>query len=305
VDPWGGTQKKRILTTIVPLYCFTANIAGDDCEVRCLCVTKGPHHFQPSIQEAQMLQQADLVIANGLGLEGFLDPLLRSSGRRNLTVIRVGETLAKPLDPSQSQPGQLIEVPGYKHGDHYHPPGFDPHVWLGIDEAKMQVAAIRDALCRLDPPHATRFTARAEAYLKQLNRLYEHGQKLRETQGGLVTAHDSWRYFARAFFGPHYMDRLLAIQGLQGEEISAGEIKGLVAACVAKKVRVIATEPQYPRSTAETLAKSLSPSPLIIALDTLETAEQRPGAAYQLDPDWYVKRMEENLARLLAAFEGS
>jgi ABC-type Zn uptake system ZnuABC Zn-binding protein ZnuA len=303
-DPWGGTKKKKVLVTIVPLYCFTAHIAGDHCEVRCLCITKGPHHFQPSIQEAQLLHQADLVIANGLGLEGFLDPMVRGSGRKDLTVVRVGDAIAKPADAAGSQPGQLIEVPGYRHGDHYHPPGFDPHVWLGAEEAMIQVGAILDALCRLDAAHAADYRARAEEYLVQLRSLREQGKKLAQTEGGLATAHDSWRYFARSFFGPKYMDRLIAIQGLQGEEISAQELPKLVLDCRNKNVRVIATEPQYPRSTAESLQRSLTPPPRIIPLDTLETAELLGGTAYKLDRDWYVKKMTENLERLEKALQG-
>src|SRR4051812_48180757 len=69
VDPWGGGGKKRVLTTIAPLYCFTAEIAGDDAEVLCLLSNKGPHDFEASPNDAKLLSGADLFIANGLALE--------------------------------------------------------------------------------------------------------------------------------------------------------------------------------------------------------------------------------------------
>src|SRR5688500_12428936 len=72
-DPWANTTKPRIVTSIVPLHSFAANVAEPDAEVRCLLITKGPHDFQPTPYDAKLLSSADLFIVNGLKLEGFLD----------------------------------------------------------------------------------------------------------------------------------------------------------------------------------------------------------------------------------------
>src|SRR5262245_26161892 len=90
-------NKPRVLTSIVPLHCFTALIAGDDADVRCLLTTKGPHDFQPSAQDARLLSGAQLLISDGLGLEDFLDGLLHNAGNRKLKVVKAGERIPAEL----------------------------------------------------------------------------------------------------------------------------------------------------------------------------------------------------------------
>src|SRR5262245_6662847 len=78
-DVWGPPGKKRVLASIVPIYCMAANVGGDDVEVRCLLTSHGPHDYQSSPHDARLLGGADLFLINGFGLEEFLKSLARSA----------------------------------------------------------------------------------------------------------------------------------------------------------------------------------------------------------------------------------
>jgi zinc/manganese transport system substrate-binding protein len=294
-DPWEGTRQLRVLTTIVPLHCLAAAIGEPEAEVRCFCITNGPHEFQPTAEEARLLNGADLVIANGLGLEGFLVPMVRGSGRRDLRVLRVAEELGQ-------RGGSLIEVPGYEHHGHVHGPGSDPHVWLGIEEAQQLAQIICDTLCEMRPEHKQVFVERLEQVRKRLDSLKKLAEPLSHTTGALVTAHDAFRYLARSVFGPGYENRVLAVRGLHGEELSPADFTKLVQECRVKKARVLATEPGSQAVILDRLQESLGQKLTVIELDPIETAEPSPHKRFYLSPGWYFERMESNLRKLQEAF---
>jgi ABC-type Zn uptake system ZnuABC Zn-binding protein ZnuA len=295
IDPWGGTTKPRVLTSIVPLHCFAASIAEPDAEVRCLLTERGPHGAQPSPHEAKMLSSADLFVVNGLRLENFVDALVRSVGNPKLQVLRAGEQIPR---------AQLIQTAGFQHGDHFHAGGSDPHVWLGLDEAKIQVEAIRDALIQIDPAHAEGYRQRTRDYLGKLDELRERGAELKDLQGGVVTFHDSFRYFCRSFFGPKYEDRLIgSVLNVHAEQLSPQELQEQVTRFRAKQVRAIAVEPQFPKQGAETIAKEVGGGVQIIELDPLENVATVEGRSYYVDKDWYIQRMQMNIDNLKQALQ--
>jgi zinc transport system substrate-binding protein len=194
----------------------------------------------------------------------------------------------------------LIRTGKFRHGDHWHEGGSDPHVWLGLEEAKIQVEAIRDALMEIDPVHKDGYQKRTQAYLAQLDALRQQGAALRDTTGSLVTFHDSFRYFCRSFFGPKYQDRLVGtIRGSHGEDISSRELQEQVNLFRQKGIRAIGIEPQYPDQAAKSLAQALGGDVRIIELDPLETGPPAEGRSYYVEKDWYTKRMERNIDELL------
>jgi zinc transport system substrate-binding protein len=295
-DPWGGTPKKRVLTSIIPMYCFAATIAGGDAEVRCLMTTTGPHDFQPSIFDAKLLGSADLFIVNGLGLEEFLDGLIRTAGNDHLKVCRAADRIAKE---------HLLTTPGltHYHGDKLvsHPAGNDPHVWLGIDTANDQIDAICDALVEIDPPHAASFQTNAKSLKAKLDKLKSDAGDLKtKAAGGLVTFHDSFRYFCHSFDIP------LAgtIRGLKGEDISPAELTKQANEYREKKVRLISIEPQYPHKVAESLREAINrPDVKLVELDPLETGPCAEDNAYVADKNYYLSTMKQNVDNLRRALE--
>src|ERR1051325_5920363 len=76
-----GASKLKVLTSFLPVYCFTANVAGDLAEVENLLPANvEPHDYQFSRKDLQKLTRADLIVLNGLGLETWLQQAVRNSG---------------------------------------------------------------------------------------------------------------------------------------------------------------------------------------------------------------------------------
>lgn len=154
---WPDRPGPKVVVSFAPIYCFVANVAGDDAVVRNLMTTTGPHTFAGSDVEARLLRKADLFFINGLGLDSHAaDALQKSSGNTGLKIIDLGGRIEK---------ARLLE--GTCHHDHHggpHEHGDDPHVWLGPDRAATMVLAVRDALKAADPPHAADYDRRAAGY---------------------------------------------------------------------------------------------------------------------------------------------
>jgi zinc transport system substrate-binding protein len=295
-DPvWPDRPGPKVVVSFAPLYCFAANVAGDDAVVRNLMTSTGPHDFNPTDAEARLVYKADLLFINGLELDNNLAATLKKgSGNRQLAVVNLGSRL--PADA-------LLE--GQCHHDHHghaHDHGTDPHVWLSPDLAARMTEAIRDELKAADPARAADYDRRAAEYVARLRKLKADGQALLAGKADrkLVTFHESLAYFAEAFD--------LSIEGVvqkkPGVEPNNDELKALVAACREKKVRLIAVEPQYTANTsaravlAELTRAGAVPDPALVEIDPLETAE--PGA---LTTDWYERKMRANLDALAKAMK--
>src|SRR5262245_29903797 len=237
--PWPDKPGPKVVVTFAPLYSFATAVTGDRGSVRAILATQGPHDYQPKVSDAKLIDGADLFFHNGLGLEGSLVPTIRKA--------RPG-TRVKFTDLSAGIPKySLLDMEGdhgHDHAGHSHGHGIDPHVWLGIDEAKEMVRTIRDELKAIDPGFAAEYEKNAAAYLVTLESLKEEGRKLLagvpKEQRKVVTMHDSLGYFARTY------DLTIAgvIELTPGQEPSQKELDELIAACTKNKVRVIALEPQ-------------------------------------------------------------
>lgn len=161
-----------------------------------------PHRYQPSAGDLGRLSSAKLVLFNGLHLEGKMtDHLEHAPGGRAVAV-------------SRDLPADKLLSASVDGGDH------DPHVWFDVALWKTCVGTIRDAMCEKFPEHAATFRSNAEAYLKELDDLdrevREKANSLGKEQRRLVTSHDAFGYFARAYG--------FEVQGLQG--VSTGAESG-------------------------------------------------------------------------------
>src|SRR4051794_41056914 len=157
-DGWPKDRSgPKVVVSFAPIYCFAANVAGDDAIVRNLLTTSGPHHFNPTDQDARILRRADIFFVNGLGLERDKpESMKKGSGNKSLKIVELGDRIPEK---------NLCEGScHHDHGDgdeHDHEHGKDPHVWLSPDQAVYMVEGIRDELKKLDPAHAEGYDRRA------------------------------------------------------------------------------------------------------------------------------------------------
>lgn len=296
-SPWKSTGKVKVLTSIVPVYCLTKMIAGDEAEVLCLMCAHGPHDFAPTQDDVKILAQADLFCVIGLGLEEFLNDMVRNAGNRNLKVVRTG--LEMPTE-------MRIEGDGkeHYHGDKLvkHSGSYDPHIWLGMDEAGYMVDAISKALIDRDPPNEAVYKTRTTELKKKLAELKTKGtEQLKHAKGGLITFHNSFQYFSRSF-GITIAGTIRDVKGDQ--PLSPAALREQAEEFRKMGVRVIGVEPQFPRGVAENLAKEIdAKNAKIIDLDPIETGPTLPDSPYQVKATYYLEKLEQNLRNLQKAYE--
>jgi zinc transport system substrate-binding protein len=294
-DPWAGLDdggKKRVVVSFPPLYSFTKAVGGDHVAVICLCVT-GPHEFDPDVKKSLVLNKADLLIGNGLGLDRFTDKVIEHSDNKKIRQVKVGELLPQEI---------LLEDEDEDHKDQK-AKGRDPHIWLGSAEAILMVDKIRDELIALDPAHKDDYTKNAAQYVDKLKALQADGEKQLKgkTNSRIVSSHDALGYFARTF-------KLEVIPIVETPEEKAGSAKlaKLVQQMHDEDIRVIAIEPgeaSASKSANTLLAEIKDPARRervkIVEVDPLETADETELKAE--GGDWYLKRMRQNIDTLFQA----
>ncbi len=285
----------KVVASFPPLYSIALNVAGDDAVVRTLMTTAGPHHFNPTDNDALLLSGADLLLINGLGLDDDqARTLQRGSGNEKLKIADLSARIPK---------NRLLEGScNHDHGaNEPHEHSLDPHVWLSPEYAIILTEGIRDELKALDPTHAANYDRRASEYIAKLRKLQEDGLALlKEKQDRkLVTFHDSMAYFADAF----KLNIVGVVQKDPGSEPTDKALKQLVALCADEThpVRIITVEPQYSNSnSASELIKVLLhkkvKDPVLVEIDPLET-----GTLEQLNAGWYEAKMRANLDALAKA----
>lgn len=212
--PASGTI--RAVASFSILGDLVREVGGDHVAVSTLV---GPgsdvHSFSPAPGNARTLAQADIVFVNGLGLEGWIDRLIRASGTRAPVVtVSAGVRTIEGIEPHGHE----------GHEDH----AADPHAWQNVANVKVYVANIRDGLAKVDPAHAADYAAAAAAYTARLDALDRDVraalERIPPQNRRIITTHDAFGYFGAA-----YDLKILAPQGVSTEsEASPRDIAAII-----------------------------------------------------------------------------
>ncbi len=153
-----AAKKPVILTSFLPLYCFAANVAGENAAVENLLPPGiGPHEYQFSVKDLQKIQKADLIIINGLKLEPWVNRVLQNAKDKPIFEAAAG------LEP-QFLPFNDTDTAAARNNP-------NPHLWLDPSLARRMVVNIADALKKHDPAHAAAYSQNAAAYSARLEKL--------------------------------------------------------------------------------------------------------------------------------------
>ncbi|NUQ46804.1 MAG: zinc ABC transporter substrate-binding protein [Phycisphaerae bacterium] len=192
--------------------------------------------LESSTGDVRLLSEADLILYNGLNLEGKMGDLFVRMARSRPTAA-VTERIDEKL---------LREPPEF--AGH-----FDPHVWFDVEMWSGAVERIRDALIELDPDGRSEYERRTKDYLEEL---YELNEWISEQIAAipaesrvLITAHDAFGYFGRAYD--------IEVRGLQGisteSEPSLKDVNDLVDLLVSRRIKAVFVESSVPRKSIEAL----------------------------------------------------
>jgi zinc/manganese transport system substrate-binding protein len=235
----------KVIASFSILGDFVSEVGRDHVQVRTLVGPNGDAHvYEPTPADARNTVSADLVVVNGLGLEGWLDRLVEASGYRGTVAVA-----SEGVVPIRLSEEQLAHMPveaegeggaGQAAAEHHH--DVDPHAWQSVANAEIYVKNIAAALCATDPGDCADFKANAAAYteqLKQLDQSIKQGFALIPAEKRkVITSHDAFGYFGRA-----YGVEILAPQGVSTEsEASAADVARLIRQIRAEGVTALFLE---------------------------------------------------------------
>ena len=196
VGPVSAAEAKlRAVATFSILADLVAQVGGEHVAVTSLVQPNADAHgYAPAPSDARTLADARLVVVNGLGLEGWIDRLIKASGTKAPVI--VASAGVKPIEAEDDGHGH--DGPGHGHGHHD-----DPHAWQSIANARIYVGNIRDALVRIDPDHAAAYADNAKAYVASLDALEGEVRTgiaaIPKAQRRIITTHDAFGYFTAAY----------------------------------------------------------------------------------------------------------
>lgn len=231
LSPAQAQDKLNVVATFSILGDFAKNVGGDRINVTTLVgANSDTHVYTPTPSDAKKITDAKLVIVNGLGLEGWLPRLVKSSGGRAATVVATKGITARKIEA-----GEALSQ------DH-DAGSADPHAWQSVVNAKIYVGNIRDALIAADPAGADAYKANAASYLSKLDALdrevREAVAKIPPERRSVISTHDAFGYFAAA-----YGVRFIAPQGVSTEsEPSARDIAAIITQIKRQKIPAVFLE---------------------------------------------------------------
>lgn len=225
-----STRPIQTVTTIGMIGDIVEHVGGDRVEVTTLMGPGvDPHLYKASEGDVTRMAEADIIFYNGLHLEAKMAEVLEQMNGRIRTV-----AVADGIDRAT-----LLAPPEFQGN-------YDPHVWFDVTFWMQATEAVRDALVELDPNSATLYQDNAEAYLAELTELHnyvlEQANRVPEDKRVLITAHDAFNYFGRAYG--------FEVRGLQGistaAEAGTADVQGLADFIVERQIPAVFVESSVP-----------------------------------------------------------
>jgi manganese/zinc/iron transport system substrate-binding protein len=234
-------RKIRVVTTIGMITDIVANVGGERVEVTGLMGPGvDPHLYKASAGDVTRLSKADMIFYNGLHLEAKMAEVLENM-QRTVKTAAVTEKIDRSL---------LLAPPEFAGA-------YDPHVWFDVTLWMKAVERVRDALIEIDANSASTYQENTKKYLAKLEDLHTYvktqAEKAPKNQRALVTAHDAFNYFGRAYG--------FEVRGLQGistaTEAGTADVQALVEFIVKRRIPAMFVESSVPRRSIEAVQEAV------------------------------------------------
>lgn len=231
-----ANDKLNVVTTTTMITDLVKNIGGEHINLQGLMGSGvDPHLYKASEGDVTKLSNADIIFYNGLHLEGKLVEVFEKM--KNKKTIAISDALDK---------NTLI-------GSEYFASNYDPHIWFDIEYWKQATNFVVSTLSEAIPEQKSAFEANGKAYITQLdtlkNKIETTISQLPKEQRILVTAHDAFNYFGKAF-----NFEVVGLQGLStATEAGVQDVQKLSAFIIEHKVKAIFVESSVPKRTIEAL----------------------------------------------------
>lgn len=281
-----SNKKLKLVTSFYPIYIMTLNITDGvdnveltnmvDQSVGCL------HNFTLSTNDMKNLENADAIIINGAGMEGFVSKIVEQTP--NIKVIDSSKGVELKTDMfSHHHHDDEEEEEEHLHTD------INSHIWVSIKNYIKQVENISNSIMAMDPDNKDKYLENTNKYIEKLNNLYNEMQNDLDgiTNRDIITIHNDFMYFADDFG--------LNVVGIINQEDdtqpNAKEVSEIISLINETGVQALFVEPQYSRSVADTIANETN-----VKVRVLD-----PCVSGEISKDAYINIMKQNQKSLKEA----
>lgn len=284
---FSGEYPIKVVATTGQVAELVARVGGDHIKVEGLMGPGvDPHLYRPIASDVRKLSEADAIFYNGLHLEGRMADLFVQMARRKAT-FAVTEGLTNRNDQ------RLREPPDFEGM-------YDPHVWHDVALWSDCANDVADMLAKFDPSHADDYRKNAAAYRGELAQLDEYCKteiaKIPAAQRVLVTAHDAFGYFGKAYG--------LEVFGLKGisteEEINLAHQEEIQKMLIERKIPAVFVESAVAPRTVEALVEPCRAAGLDLQVPKNELYADALGPA-ATDDSTYAGMIRHNVDTIVEA----
>ena len=301
----------QVYTSFYPLYDFAKKVGGDKVNVVNLVPTGvEPHDYEPSARNIAGLEEADVFIYNGAGMESWVDKVLATLESTDLVVVEASDNIelleghTHSHDEEEDHVHEAEETHTHEEEDHAHETeeahdhdeeGVDPHVWTSIRNAKIEMENIKNAFVEADPANKDYYEANYEKYAAEFDALdKQFTETLSQFENrDIIVAHEAFGYLCDA-----YGLNQVAIEGLNSDsEPDPARMKEIVEFAKEKDIKVIFFEELVSPKVAETIAKEIGAETMVLNPIEGLTEEQLEAG------EDYLSVMAQNLEALKVALQ--
>lgn len=268
----------NVVSSFSVLGDMVQQVGGEHVKVATLVGPDGdPHTFEPSPQDSALLSKADVVVVNGLGLEGWVDRLIKASGFKGELVVASTGVKTHTLD----EDGKTVT---------------DPHAWNSAANGALYAQNILNGLVAASPQDKAALEVSGQRYIGQLKELDSWAKSqfstIPQEKRKVLTSHDAFGYFGRA-----YGVTFLAPQGLSSEsEASAAQVGALITQIKADGVHTWFMENQLDPRLVKQIASATGAK---AGGELYPEALSKPGGV----ADSYVKMLRHNVELIAASMK--
>lgn len=265
----------KVVASFYPVYEFVKEIGGNKVDVTSLIpIGVEPHDYEPTIQQIQNAETADLVVYNGAGLEKWIDKInakFKVEASQGLNLLMSNDT---------GNSGT-----------------YDLHVWLDPILAEMEVENIRDALVKIDPANTQYYKANADRFIGKLNDLdYRIKTELATcNKKDFIAFHNAFTYFANRYgLNQHSVHQGLTPEG----EVLPQRLQGVIELARDLGLHIVYSEDLVDPRSSEVIAQEIPNGKVLILspIEGINSEEQRAGIGY-------LDKMNENVENLKIGLE--
>ncbi len=272
---------KTVAASFYPVYIFTLNLVNgiDEINVECMAEQSAGclHDYTLTAKDAKLLSDAQVLVINGAGMESFLQDAFE--GVENLRVI----------DSSENTDVFCGEEHHHEEASHGHHHEENSHIWLSVDNAKIQVENIKNGLVNEFPEYKSEIEKNYQDYIVRLNNLIEERNSISTSinEFSVISFHGAYEYLGKELG----FQIKKTIESDEGAEPSAKELAHLSSEIKEENIKILLVEPDYNGSAAEILCRETNAQ--IYVINPVISGEEKLTA--------YEDIMKENYETILKA----